>query len=91
LWDQLRAYTIALPLAIQHGVLRRIADEGLGLRQSTGSRRSRAGAGRFVYWTVVGNRFDVARACVIQGWRILGTGVGEDRGNLLLESWEGPR
>jgi hypothetical protein len=88
LWDQLRSPSITLQYAVESGVLRRIVDEGGRMRQSMGPRRPPGNGGAFVYWAVVGNRFDVARACVGQGWRILGTGVGDDRGHLLLESWE---
>jgi hypothetical protein len=90
LWDQLRPLALSLTRAMEQGVLRRIVDEGFRMRHGSRPRRGPSSAGAFVYWAVAGNRFDVARACVAQGWRILGTGVGEDRGNLLLESWEGP-
>lgn len=43
----------------------------------------------YSYWTIENHNYDVAWACAQQGWMILGTGVGKDKGNFFMEQKEG--
>lgn len=39
----------------------------------------------YSYWTIENHNYDVAWACAQQGWWILGTGIGKDKGNFFME------
>ncbi len=43
----------------------------------------------YTYWTIENHNYDVAWACAQQGWWILGTGIGKDKGNFFMEQKEG--
>ena len=43
----------------------------------------------YSYWTIENHNYDVAWACAEQGWWILGTGVGKDKGNFFMEQKQG--
>lgn len=83
LWCPAYTAPMVLSQARTAGSLRRIIDEG---------RRGLVGGGSnggYVYYVVRDHRYNVAWACALQGWRILGLGVGVDRGNLFMETFEG--
>ncbi|KAI9849990.1 MAG: hypothetical protein M1838_006216 [Thelocarpon superellum] len=59
--------------ALQSGLLRKIAHE-----DDTG----------YTYYDIENHNYDVAWACAQQGWKTLGIGVGADRGNFFMESFD---